>query len=232
MPAPGTEHWDSVYDRGDVSSLSWHQRESAVSLELIDALGVDPSASVVDVGAGDAPLAEQLLDRGFADVTLLDVAGPALEAARSRLGPRAAEVACVQDDVRSWRPGRRFDLWHDRALLHFFVDADDRAAYVASLRRALTPGGAVVLATFALDGPATCSGLPVARYDADGIAATLGLALVAERREEHTTPAGASSRSRGSRSATVRSGSCSRGRAAGSSASVPPTRTRPRRPAR
>ena len=96
----------------------------------------------------------------------------------------------VEADVRSWRPERRYDLWHDRALFHFFVVADDRARYCETLRRALAPGGAVVLATFAPDGPETCSGLPVARYDATALAAALSFGLVAERREEHVTPGG------------------------------------------
>ena len=115
------DHWKEVYRRDDLSKLSWHQREPTFSLELIDVLGVASDAAVVDVGGGDSPLAERLLDRGFTDVTVLDIAGPALEVARERLGLRAAQIAWVHDDVRSWRPGRRFDVWHDRALFHFFV---------------------------------------------------------------------------------------------------------------
>lgn len=190
MPAPGTEHWEEVYDRDDLSTLSWHQREPAVSLELIDALGMGPGTAVVDVGGGASPLAGRLLERGFADVTVLDVAEPALEAARRRLGARASEISWIEADVRTWRPRRRFDLWHDRALFHFFVDAADRERYRETLRAALAPGGAVVLAAFAPDGPETCSGLPVARHDAAGLAAELGFRLVEQRREEHVTPGG------------------------------------------
>jgi rhodanese-related sulfurtransferase len=192
VPAPGTEHWDEVYRRDDLTAVSWHQREPTVSLELIESLGIDLGAAIVDAGGGDSPLALQLLDRGFTDVTVLDVAGGALAAARAALGARAADVDWVEADVRTWRRGWRFDLWHDRALFHFFVEADDRRRYVETLRLAVRPGGAVVVATFAPDGPETCSGLPVARYDAAGLALELGVdfAPVAERREEHVTPSG------------------------------------------
>jgi ubiquinone/menaquinone biosynthesis C-methylase UbiE len=187
-----TSHWDEAYTGRDPSGLSWAQHDSAVSLELVDALGIGRAASVVDVGGGTSPLAGRLLDRGLADVTVLDVAEPALAAARERLGARAGCVAWLGEDVRTWQPARRFDLWHDRALFHFFAEEDDRRRYLDSLSRALAPGGAVVIATFAPDGPPTCSGLPVARYDAGGLASVLGPAfeLVRERREEHVTPAG------------------------------------------
>ncbi len=187
---PSPSHWNAVYRRDDLSTLSWHQREPAVSLELIDSLGIGPGEAIIDVGGGVSPLAGRLLDRGFVDVTVLDLAEAALVAARERLGETAGRVVWVQDDIRSWRPGRRFDLWHDRALFHFFVEEDDRRRYLDSLRRALAPGGAVVIATFAPDGPDTCSGLPVARYDADALASVLGteFEFVHERREEHVTP--------------------------------------------
>ena len=103
-------HWDAVYRRDDLSTLSWYQREPAVSLELLDVLGVAPTAAVVDVGGGTSPLAGRLLDRGFADVTVLDLAGAALDAARASLGARGSEVAWIEGDVRSFRPDRRFDV--------------------------------------------------------------------------------------------------------------------------
>ncbi len=187
-----TSHWDEAYTGRDPSGLSWAQRDPAVSLELVDALGLGRAASVVDVGGGTSPLAGRLLDRGLADVTVLDVAEAALAAARERLGAHAGDVIWLREDVRSWRPRRSFDLWHDRALFHFLVEEDDRRCYLDSLTCALAPGGAVVIATFAPDGPATCSGLPVVRYDPAGLASVLGPAfeLVRERREEHVTPGG------------------------------------------
>jgi hypothetical protein len=191
-PDEPSSYWQHVHGAVDPAELSWHQREPALSLELLDALGVGPSDAVVDVGAGSSSLVDGLLERGFEDLTVLDVAEAALAIARARLGVRADAVAWVHADVREWRPARRYDAWHDRALFHFLVDEDDRRRYVETLRHAVTTGGAVVIATFASDGPPTCSGLAVARYDADGLAAVLGPGLepAAARREEHVTPAG------------------------------------------
>jgi hypothetical protein len=103
-----------------------------------------------------------------------------------------APVRCVQGDILEWVPDRRFELWHDRAVFHFLVDEQDRRRYVRTLRDDLSPGGAVVVGTFAADGPPTCSGLPVGRYSADDLVAELGepFELVATRREEHVTPRG------------------------------------------
>jgi hypothetical protein len=101
-------------------------------------------------------------------------------------------VRCVEADLLEWTPDRRYDLWHDRAVFHFLVDPIDRRRYLGTLDAALAPGGAVVLGTFAADGPDVCSGLPVDRYAPDLLAAQLGesFELVESRREEHVTPRG------------------------------------------
>ena len=159
---------------------------------MIAALGVGPEVALVDVGGGASPLAGQLVDRGFVDVTVLDVSESALAAASDRLGSRAARVTWLAQDVRSWSPARAYGLWHDRAAFHFLVDAADRARYLAVLERALGPAGMLVLATFATDGPSTCSGLPVVRYDAGELASLVGpgFELVEQRQQVHRTPRG------------------------------------------
>lgn len=147
--------------------------------------------AVVDVGGGASPLGARLVERGFTDVTVLDLSEPALAAA-SR--PAAATaVTWLVEDVRSWQPHRRYGLWHDRAAFHFLVEPADRSRYLDVLDGALEPNGAVVIATFASDSPEQCSGLPVVRYDVAGLVAALGprFELVEERREEHRTPRGA-----------------------------------------
>jgi hypothetical protein len=148
---------------------------------------------VVDIGGGASPLAGQLVGRGFVDVTVLDLSEAALSAASERLGPLAARVTWLAQDVRTWSPGRAYGLWHDRAALHFLVDPLDRSRYRDVLERALGPAGSVVIATFAIDGPSTCSALPVHRYDTAGLGALLGpgFELVQERRRLHRTPRGA-----------------------------------------
>jgi hypothetical protein len=153
---------------------------------------VRPDEAVVDIGGGASPLAGQLVERGFADVTVLDVSEVALAAASDNLGAGSARVTWLEQDVRSWSPARAYGLWHDRAAFHFLVDAADRARYLAVLARAVLPAGAVVLATFAPSGPSTCSGLPVVRYDAEGLVSQLGpgFELVEARSQVHRTPRG------------------------------------------
>ncbi len=189
-------HWQSVYTSKADDSVSWFEAEPAVSLALIDLVGTPPDAAVIDVGGGASRLVDRLLERGFGDVTVLDLSAAALDVARARLGAGAARVQWIVGDVTTWEPARRYALWHDRAALHFLTDPADRAAYFARLRRALLPDGHAIIATFAPDGPARCSGLPVQRYDADSLGAALGpeFELLDSRRHTHVTPAGVEQR--------------------------------------
>lgn len=185
-------HWDTTYAQRGTEGVSWFQAVPAQSLRMIDVLAIPRTARVIDLGGGAASLVDHLVTRDFTDLTVLDISEVALATARTRVD-RQASVAWVHEDVLTWRPQRHFDLWHDRAVFHFLVDPADRQRYLATLRTALAPGGAVIIATFAPDGPDHCSGLPVARYDAEDLTALLGdaFAVADTCREEHTTPAGA-----------------------------------------
>lgn len=184
-------HWDAAYGDRGVTTVSWFQPEPAVSLELLHVLAVDPGAPVIDVGGGASPFVDRLVGEGYGDVSVLDVSEVALDEARRRLGPDAA-VSWIHEDVLRWRPARRYGLWHDRALFHFLTADDDRTTYGRVLRSAVTPGGGVIVGTFAEDGPEYCSGLQVTRYSASQLAGVLGASfeVVATRHEVHTTPAG------------------------------------------
>lgn len=184
-------HWDGVYRSKATNELSWYQAEAAPSLALVDALGVDPDTGVVDVGAGASPFLAALGRRGFTDLTAVDVSSAALGALATAAVGEGVDVTCVAADVTAWSPERTFGLWHDRAVLHFLVDEADRVAYLATLQAAV-PDGAVILATFAPDGPDQCSGLPVRRYGPDELAGLLdGFAPVAVEHHVHVTPWGA-----------------------------------------
>jgi SAM-dependent methyltransferase len=188
-------HWDQVWSTRDPKEVSWFQAEAAMSLELIASV-VAPTASVVDVGGGASTLVDGLLARGHDDLAVLDVSAAALAQARLRLGDRADAVDWVVADVTAWTPARRYDLWHDRAVLHFLVEPGDQAAYAAVVGAAVAPGGHVVIGTFAPDGPEQCSGLDVCRHDAASVMALLPdrFRLIDERRETHLTPAGGEQR--------------------------------------
>jgi hypothetical protein len=137
-------------------------------------------------------LADRLLGDGFTDISVLDVSEVALNAGRRRIG-NSPFVQWLREDLLAWVPARRYGLWHDRAVFHFLTDEHDQGAYLDKMRSALLPGGCLVLATFAEDGPERCSGLPVIRYSVDELRARLGsrFELTVSRRELHTTPGGA-----------------------------------------
>jgi SAM-dependent methyltransferase len=193
QPGSGAPAWDAVYERRGETGVSWYQAVPEVSLELVQAAGGARGRAVLDVGGGMSRLAGALLARGAADVAVLDVSAVALERARARLDDSdARRVRRIHADVLDWTPDRRYDLWHDRAAFHFLVDAGDRGRYGRVLRAALGPGGHAIVGTFAADGPTRCSGRPVARYDPEGLRSAVGdgLAVVASRRELHSTPGG------------------------------------------
>lgn len=185
-------HWEGVYAEKADADVSWHQNVPSVSLELADTAGIDASSAVIDVGGGTSRFVDCLLGRGVEDVTVLDVSEPALAAAQARLGARKADVRWAVADVTAWSPDRHYDLWHDRAVFHFMTDLADREAYVDRLSTALHPGSHAIIATFALDGPERCSGLPVVRYSPKSLAVTLGprFELITDQRHLHVTPWG------------------------------------------
>lgn len=185
-------HWETIYAGKPADEVTWYQAHPEISLGLIDRVTADRSRPVIDIGGGASTLVDHLLDAGYGDVEVLDVAQSAIDAARKRLGPRADAVAWTAADITRWRPDRRYAVWHDRAVFHFLTEAADRRAYVATLDAALEDDGHLIIATFALDGPEKCSGLPVVRYDAAKLSGELGpgFSLVDETREVHHTPLG------------------------------------------
>ena len=183
-------HWETVYTTKAEDEVSWFQASPAPSLEAIAHAGAQQASAIIDIGGGASRLVDHLLAQGFIDVTVLDLSGAALDAAKARLGAQAGKVDWIVADVTTWEPPRTYDVWHDRAAFHFLTDENDRVAYLARLARALKIGGHAVIATFALDGPERCSGLPVMRYDAASLGLALGLAfkLIHTSRHEHATP--------------------------------------------
>jgi SAM-dependent methyltransferase len=189
-------HWENVYTTKRENEVSWFQQSPAPSLELIVQAGAVSHSAIIDMGGGASRLVDHLVEQGFEDITVLDLSGAALEVAKSRLkeryGARAHRIQWVVADATIWQPVRQYDLWHDRAAFHFLTYEIDRAAYIERLARGVRAGGHAIIATFALDGPEKCSGLPVARYDSASLARTLGskFLLVHTRRHEHATPWG------------------------------------------
>jgi len=187
------EHWIQVYADKAPTAVSWFQETPEPSLRALNRFGASPSSSLIDVGGGASNLVDALLEQGWQDITVLDIAAPALEAAKARLGPLADKVQWEVADITDWHPARKFGVWHDRAVFHFLTEPQQRKAYRRALLAGLAPGGLMIMTTFALDGPERCSGLPVQRYDAASLAEEMGdtLQLIDGWREEHVTPWGA-----------------------------------------
>lgn len=188
-------HWERVYRTKGPEQVSWFQAEARLSRELIERMAPDRATRIIDIGAGASTLVDGLLAAGYEHLTMMDLSGAALTATQHRLGTKAAGIVWEEADVLSTAfDADAYDVWHDRAVFHFLTEATDRARYVAQVRYAVRPGGFVLVATFADDGPLKCSGLDVARYSVNALYDEFGAGfrLVEGHREEHTTPSGAS----------------------------------------
>jgi trans-aconitate methyltransferase len=181
-----------VYATRALDEVSWYQPEPATSLRLVEGSAPDRSAAIVDIGSGASFLADRLLADGYRDVTIVDVSDRALDAVRVRLGTHSHLLTYVVSDILAWSPERAYHVWHDRAVFHFLTDDRQRSRYVELAAAALRPGGTLIIATFAADGPTHCSGLPVRRHTAGELASTFAKAFTVEasESEEHVTPAG------------------------------------------
>lgn len=185
------EHWNKIYTEKSATEVSWFQDHAELSLKLIENAGISASASIIDVGGGESTLVDDLLGQGYENITILDISKVALGTAKARLGKRASKVQWIESDVlKSKLPMHVYDLWHDRAVFHFLTNETDRHAYVQQVKQAVKPGGFVIVATFAEDGPTECSGLPVMRYSANELHSQFGesFELLGQEKESHYTP--------------------------------------------
>jgi SAM-dependent methyltransferase len=193
--AGGQDHWDEVYGARSEDELTWFEATPSVSLDLVRT-HLHPGEAFIDIGAGASRLMDALLEAGLGPLTVLDLSGAALAVSRRRLGPKCSNVTWIEADIATWVPERDYAVWHDRAVFHFLIRAEDRAGYARAMSEALRPGGIAIIATFADDGPEKCSGLPIARYAPEDLARELARLLPGQfetidaRRHMHVTPKG------------------------------------------
>ena len=183
-------HWQNVYVTKGEEQVSWTQPSPEPSLSLIEKFASGRDASIIDIGGGASRLVDALRQRGYEAITVLDLSQAALDVAQQRLGPDGAKVQWIAADITQWQPPAAFDVWHDRAAFHFLVEASDRDAYLERLYAGVKTGGHAIIATFALDGPDRCSGLPVQRYGPESLGKVIGPAfeLIEHQGHRHTTP--------------------------------------------
>ena len=187
-------HWEHVHAMNDPKQVSWFRPHLERSLELIERAAPDRRASIVDVGAGQSTLVDDLLRLGYEDITVLEISHAALDALKERAGQPGEAVQWICGDVtETLLPEASFDLWHDRAVFHFLTEPDQRSAYVERVKKALKPGGSLIVSTFGPSGPERCSGLATMRYDAASLGSELGdrFRLVESSLDLHETPSGA-----------------------------------------
>jgi len=185
-------HWNNVFTTRAERDVSWFEALPETSLRLLEAAGLNADTCVLDVGGGDSRLIDHLTARGLDCLAVLDISGAALERARARLGPSASIPIWLETDVAADWSLKPMDIWHDRAVFHFLTASRDRERYRLHLLQTLKPGGSAILATFALDGPTKCSGLPVMRYSPERLSDELGpdLTIVESVPHLHRTPWG------------------------------------------
>ncbi len=186
-------HWDKIYTQKAPDQVSWYRPHLEASLALVEQVGSGPSASIIDVGAGESTLVDDLLARGYSNLTVLDISQAAIAASRKRLGDTAEHVRwLVADITQAELEPSAYDVWHDRAVFHFLTTAADRKAYVRQVVRSVRRGGHVIVSAFGPEGPTRCSGLDVVRYDAESLHAEFGASfrLISSSRQLHETPFG------------------------------------------
>ena len=187
------EHWGNVYSTKAADEVSWFQEHDRLSLQIIRDSALAPDGRIIDVGGGASTLVDDLLSAGFSKITVLDLSAAALAKAKARLGSRAASEQWLEANILDVTlPASTYDVWHDRAVFHFLISESERHRYVEQVLHAVKPGGLVIVATFAEDGPEKCSGLPVMRYSTEGLHAEFGntFELLGSQRESHLTPTG------------------------------------------
>jgi 2-polyprenyl-3-methyl-5-hydroxy-6-metoxy-1,4-benzoquinol methylase len=186
-------HWEKVYTTKQPEAVSWYRPHLETSLALVERAAQSHSASIIDIGAGESTLVDDLLARGYKNIAVLDVSQTALEVTKKRLGLLAEQVNWIVGDITQVDlESFAYDVWHDRAVFHFLTSIEQRAAYVRNVAKAVKPGGHVIVSTFGPEGPTKCSGLEVMRYDAESLHNEFGtrFRLVESFKELHQTPFG------------------------------------------
>lgn len=192
-PVNPQTHWNKIYTEKASNAVSWYRPHLETSLQLIEKLTANHSIAIIDVGGGESTLVDDLIARGYENVTVLDISQTAIEANRTRLGPISERVKwLVADITQVCLQSSAFDVWHDRAVFHFLTAPGDRAAYVRQVARSVKRGGYVIVSTFGPEGPAKCSGLDVVRYDTESLHREFGVhfRLLGSSKELHQTPFG------------------------------------------
>ncbi len=184
------EHWEDIWTRKKSYDLSWHLEDPKTSLNLISLTNPSKDAKIIDVGGGDSKLVDKLLELNFKNITVVDISAKALKMAKERLGKKANMIKWIECDIREFESDDKYDIWHDRALLHFLTSEKDVSRYVELTRKYVEDGGYVIISAFSKKGPMMCSGLDVKQYSEESMKKLFsnGFEHIKSFEEEHLTP--------------------------------------------
>jgi len=187
------EHWEKIYNTKQFEETSWYQQKPEYSLEIIRSLGLSPEANIIDIGGGNSFLADHLSELGYVNIHVLDISAKALQDSQNRLGAKAEKINWIESDVTSFKPDTSFELWHDRAALHFLTEDKQVEDYVSVLKNSLKIGAYCLLSVFSENGPDKCSGIAIRKYATSDLEELLEPDFDTVRLEnrDHTTPWGA-----------------------------------------
>lgn len=188
MDMDNRKHWENVYSTKQPNEVSWTQEIPTTSLEFIDSFGVSKKAKIIDIGGGDSKLVDYLLEKGFENITVLDISSASLDKAKTRLGKKAQKINWIVSDITEFNPKEKYDVWHDRATFHFLTTSDQINKYMAIARSSIS--GYMTIGTFSTNGPEKCSGLPIKQYNELSLTSELkqGFEKIKCINEEHITP--------------------------------------------
>ncbi|OJX32222.1 MAG: SAM-dependent methyltransferase [Chryseobacterium sp. 36-9] len=181
-------HWENVYETKNPDEVSWTQKIPQTSLDLIEEASKDKSSKIIDIGGGDSNLTDFLLEKGFENISVLDISAKALEKAKTRLGTQAEKVNWITTNITEFKPNTTYDIWHDRAAFHFLTTEEEIKKYAEIVKNAVSD--TLIIGTFSVNGPQKCSGLPIVQYDEGRLKAIFSesFELVKSFTEDHITP--------------------------------------------
>lgn len=158
------QHWENIYQTKDLKDVSWFQSIPTTSLDFIKEFNVPLNAKIIDVGGGDSLFADNLLQMGYTDISVLDISEHALERAKKRLGKDAVKIKWIVADASAFHPTEQYDFWHDRAAFHFLTSESEIENYIETIKKSISQNGVLVLGTFSEEGPKKCSGIEIKQY--------------------------------------------------------------------
>ncbi len=172
------DHWNNIYQSRKVNTLGWYEKKPTPCLSLLAKCNIDKDDPVLDVGAGASTFIDSLLEEKYTNIIALDISKKALDKLKERLGKeKASKVKWIIDDITNPVYITKFEniaVWHDRAVLHFFLKESQIQTYFSTLKKVVRKGGYAVIAAFSLQGAKKCSGLNIKNYDCNMLTEYLG----------------------------------------------------------